>query len=331
VSAAVDAQVVSEGLLAYIGSRVGREVSLASPLAPLEGGFETSSFRFQLTDACGDLGDLTGPQVLRLYPAFYGPHNAVWESSIQNVLAAAGFPVARARLLCTEMSVLGGAFYVMDCLPGRPLAAAPRDLVPELLGTMHAQLHEIAPGPVIGALERAGVDMGRCWMASRYDWLASQAVAFPWVRPAVDWLAEHRPTEPASLSICHGDFHPFNLLYADGRITGVLDWPGFSLADPTYDVGNTLVILTIAAKHLTGSMDAFASVDWDLMAELYLAAYKTCRPLDRANLDYYRVRRCVAALVEGAEGRGAWHHPPVIRDLLAVIQDVTGVRVDVPS
>ena len=78
-------------------------------------------------------------------------------------------------------------------------------------------------------------------------------------------------------------------------------------------------------------MEAFASVDWDLMAEQYLAAYDTCRPLDRANLDHYRVRRCVAALVEGAEGRGAWHHPPVICDLLAVIQDVTGVCVDVPG
>ncbi len=51
-------------------------------------------------------------------------------------------------------------------------------------------------------------------------------------------------------SICHGDFHPLNILVKEGQVTAVLDWPGFSIADPVLDVAYTVVLLTIPAKHL---------------------------------------------------------------------------------
>ena len=98
--------------------------------------------------------------------------------------------------------------------------------------------------------------------------------AFTWIHSAVDWLFEHRPSEQARLAICHGDFHPFNIVYADGKITGILD--GGGIADPAYDVGNTLVLLAIPFRHLAASM-GFSSIDFDLMADLYLRAYRTHR------------------------------------------------------
>jgi len=91
------------------------------------------------------------------------------------------------------------------------------------------------------------------------------------------------------------------------------------------------VLITIASKHLTASMDAFSYVDWDLMARLYLSAYRTRKPLDDANLDYYRVRRCVMALVQGVEGQKVWQHPLIVRDLLAAIHDITGIQISMPA
>jgi hypothetical protein len=67
------------------------------------------------------------------------------------------------------------------------------------------------------------------------------------------------------------------------------------------------------------------------MANLYLAAYRSRRPLDDGKLDYYRVRRCAMALVQGMEGQKVWQHPLIVRDVLACIYDVTGIRVSMPA
>jgi aminoglycoside phosphotransferase (APT) family kinase protein len=321
-----DVETLSEKLISYLRAELGNaQLEYAAPPARLPGGNETWTYRF-LLNAASDAW--SGPLVLRLYPRFYGTGNAVWESTVQNVLAGEGYPVPRAHLVCTDMSVLGGAFYVMDHLPGSSLGAAPLESVPRLLGETHASLHEIDPDPLIVALRERGIAERRCQLARRLDSLRERAEGLPWVRPAVDWLLANRPPEPDQPAVCHGDFHPFNILYAGGQVTGVLDWPGFAIADPAYDVGTTLVLVTIPSKHLSTSTEGLSSVDWERMADLYLAAYRARRSLDGSNLPYYRVRRCVAALIEGAGGQQVWQHPAIVQDLVAYTCDVTGIEID---
>jgi len=323
-----DLQALSETLISYLRARLGRPaLDFAALLVQLQGGYETSTYRFEL-DGAPD--ELDRPLVLRLYPGFYGAGSAIWETTVQNGLARAKYPVARVHLLCTDLSVLGGAFFIMDHLPGQSLVTAPPESVPGLLGQAHAQLHEIEPGPLVRALAAKGIPEQDYSLASRFDWLCQRADRLPWIRQGMNWLRQHPPSNPDAPSICHGDFHPLNLLYDGGKVTGILDWGGLTLADPAYDVGNTLVLLTIAFRHVAASMEGFSSVDFDRMAERYLAAYRARRPLDGASLDYYRVRRCVRALVEGAEGQEIWQHPLIVRDLLACIQQVAGVQLTVP-
>jgi hypothetical protein len=52
--------------------------------------------------------------MLRLYPQFYGTRNAVLEKTTQNILAEEGLPVAHTCFICTDMTILGGAFLIMD-------------------------------------------------------------------------------------------------------------------------------------------------------------------------------------------------------------------------
>jgi aminoglycoside phosphotransferase (APT) family kinase protein len=219
----------------------------------------------------------------------------------------------------------------MDHLPGRLLAFAPADSVPGLLGRAHAELHTIAPAVLIEALEENGVFESDYRLAGRFDWLRDKADELAWIRAGVNWLLGNRPPESERLSICHGDFHPFNILHAAGKVSGVLDWPSFALADPVYDVANSLVLIAIPSKHLVASTGDFSSVNWDLMADLYLAAYRTRRALDDKDLDCYRVRRCVMALVQGVEGQKVWQHPLIVRDLLATILEITGIQIAVPA
>ena len=327
MNAAQDVQTISDRLLAYLRAELGSpDLDYATPLTQLHGGFETSIYRFELAGT----DQLSTPLVLRLYPQFYGTGNAIWESTLQNGLAAQGYPVAKAHMLCTDMTVLDGAFFIMDHVPGRPLAFAPHESVPELLGTTHAKLHDNDPAPLVKMLSEKGINNGYR-LENRLDSLKGKAKTFPWLQKVIDWLLQHRPPEPEQLSVCHGDFHPLNIMYADGQVTGVLDWGGFSIADPAYDIGSTIVLINVAFKHLAASMEGIAAVDYDLMVERYLDAYRAHRDLDNTYLDYYTIRRCVFSLVQGAEGQQVWQHPLIVRDLLENIRDVTGIQIAMPA
>lgn len=315
-------------LLSYLRDRYSNPaLDLASPLTQLQGGFETTIYRFSLH---GAPPNLSGPLVLRLYPRFYGTGNATWESTVQNVMAEAGYPVARAHVVCTELSVLGGAWFIMDHLPGRLLAAAPPETVPALLGETHAALHALDPQPLAHALRGTGIGAGGYSLDSRFDWLRDRGAKLPWIRQGVAWLLDNRPSDPERLSVCHGDYHVLNVLQTGGKVTGVLDWGGFAIADPAYDVANSLVLITIPPKYLAGSL-GLAQTDWNRVAELYLAAYRDHRFLDDTNLDYYRARRCVLGLVQGVEGQKVWQHPLIVQDLIATILAITGIRITMPD
>jgi aminoglycoside phosphotransferase (APT) family kinase protein len=120
-----DVEALSDKLISYLRARLGNPaIDFASPLTRLQGGYETSTYRFEL-DGASD--ELSGPLVLRLYPQFYGTRNAIWESTVQNVLAGEGYPVAQVHVVCTDMSILGGAFFIMDHLPGQLFGKAYQD------------------------------------------------------------------------------------------------------------------------------------------------------------------------------------------------------------
>ena len=288
------------------------------PPARMQGGSDTHVYRFGLNGGPPDLGRNL---VLRLYRRGDGPLKAAKESIVQNALARRAYPAPRVHLVCTDPSVLGGAFLVMEFRPGDPMLHAPFATVPDMLGRAHAALHRFDPASIADA----SLDL-----PSRYRFEAELAAlrrrtdGYPHLRPVVDWLSANRPPEPDPLSICHGDFHPLNLLVRDGEVTGVLDWSDFIAADPALDVACTILIVTVFGRHVLSLPESGRA------AQRYLRSYQSCqapRPLDPGRLDYYRVRRCVIGLVDGASGWSIWRHPPIVRELTADILRITGVAI----
>lgn len=53
---------------------------------------------------------------------------------------------------------------------------------------------------------------------------------------ALWWLERHRPPPPERLVLVHGDYRMGNLVVADDRITGVLDWEMAGPGDPLVDL-----------------------------------------------------------------------------------------------
>jgi aminoglycoside phosphotransferase (APT) family kinase protein len=314
---------ISDALITYLGTQLdNRSIGYGTPLTPMKGGYETSMYRFRLG---GVEGELSRPLVLRLFPPDYAPGNATWESTVQNTLADQGYPVPRAYLTCTDPSVLGGAFFIMAFLPGELMMSLPFETIPGILAEAHAELHSIDPGPLVSSLKAQGFSES----AYRFVWVLEElreaANAYPWLAEGIDWLVERRPPEPERLSVCHGDFHPLNILVQDGKITGIVDWGGVRIADPALDIANTIVLATIPVKHL------FSLPEYDKFAEMYLDAYHIYSPLDLRHLDYYQTRRCIIALWEGVRGHQVWQMPAVVEDLVELVSNATGILVTPPE
>lgn len=315
---------IASKLITYLRDKLDDPtITYDSPLTQVRGGNETAVYQFQLNGAQTGLNQRL---ILRLYPEYHAAEDAVWESGVQNVLANAGYPVARAYMVCTDKSILGGAFFIMEFLSGESMWTAPIEIVPEMLGKTHAALHKLDPEPLIKLLNEQGFDENRYTFRKDFFGALANAVReaeLPWARDILDWLIKNRPPEPERLAICHGDFHPLNILIQDGKVTGVLDWHLF-IADPVLDVANTIKLITVYYKHLSGP--ASESIDWEMLSQQYLDAYRTQLPLNITNMDYYRVVQYLVALYDGLVMQ-TLRHPLIVKDLIEFIHKVTGIRI----
>ncbi|WP_242130275.1 phosphotransferase family protein [Sphingobium sp. Sx8-8] len=58
----------------------------------------------------------------------------------------------------------------------------------------------------------------------------------PLITVTLDWLEANVPAEPDRLAIVHGDAGPGNFIFADGRVSALLDWELVHYGDPMADI-----------------------------------------------------------------------------------------------
>ncbi|WP_095155081.1 phosphotransferase family protein [Pseudomonas sp. Irchel 3E13] len=181
-------------------------------------------------------------------------HDMGREFRILNQLNA-GFPYCpKAYVHCTDASLIGGEFYVMERVKGIILRS---DLPPEL--GLDAQRTEALCKSFIDRLvELHQVDYHTCGLAdlgkpdgyvqrqiegwnTRYE-KALTPDAPRW-EAVIAWLREKMPADHHRPGIIHNDYRFDNvILDAENpmRIIGVLDWEMTTIGDPLMDLGNTL-------------------------------------------------------------------------------------------
>jgi aminoglycoside phosphotransferase (APT) family kinase protein len=98
---------------------------------------------------------------------------------------------------------------------------------------------------------------------------------------------------------------PFNILVNDGEVSGVLDWSGFLLADPSYDVAITRVLGKVAAPSI------LPRIEWSRLIDRYFEHYRTEILVEPIRVGYYEAFRCLWALYEGVMGHSAWSRPEI--------------------
>jgi aminoglycoside phosphotransferase (APT) family kinase protein len=275
----------------------------------------------------------------------HDPLRALKERATQNALAGLGYPAPRVLAACADRAPLGAGFLVMERAAGRPLLEARPWGVGAALADAHTRLHALDAETLLRALDDEGRAAG-----GRFD---RRAVALdshlaaldrrvgqgplPGLAAGMRWLLDHRPRGGGAV-ICHGDFHPQNLLAAGGRIRAVLDWPNVLVADAECDVAATLVILRLTPIELfpvPAVLRPLLAGLRSVMATRYLARYRRARPLEAARLSYYEAAGCMRGLVRATEGRltgsdNALDTSSFAERLAARFTRVTGVAVSLP-
>jgi aminoglycoside phosphotransferase (APT) family kinase protein len=355
MSADADAR-VADALLRYLSETLGRpDLAYADAPVRITGGFDTAIFGFSLAHAPAHLG---AQLILRLGRPAADPMRFVLEAVVQNALAAMAFPAPRVHLTQPSKAVLGGPFLIMQRLAGRPLAhdveglGADSSLLEKLRGIAglpsifrristtwaetQIQLHDLAPGPVLKAVSDAGLDERIITFDGQLARLSAAitAAGLSELMPVMSWLEANHPGRPQRACICHGDFHPLNIMADAGRITGVIDWANVVVAQPEMDVGSAIANISTAPFAVPASLRPVLRLVIRSALGSYLRAYRIRRPLDEVALRYFQVFRAFAQLGwaaiaqrAGRAGSGAFASEAGMQNLIGFIADRSGVEV----
>lgn len=204
-----------------------------------------SNLTFRVTDAAGRRYVLRRPPTGHVLAT---AHDMEREHRIISAVGRTSVPVPRTLGLCTDESVNGAPFYVMEFVDGVVLdsvdaaAALPEPLraaACEHLVDVLADLHDVDVDAIgLGDLARRHGYVERQIKRWSKQWESSRTRDVPAIEEVARHLAANVP-EQMGVSIAHGDYRFGNCLVdvGTGRVAAVLDWELCTLGDPLADLG----------------------------------------------------------------------------------------------
>lgn len=259
-----------------------------------------SNLTYVVTPAGGSTGESI---ILRRPPTgavLATAHDMAREHRVISALGKTAVPVPRTLHLCTDTSVLGAPFYLMERVVGLHVV---RDL-PAGYADEPEQRRAIGDGLIDTLADLHGVDYAGVGLADfgrPEGFLARQVRRWTkqWEatrdrdRPGLDALgarlAETVPDTQRS-SIVHGDFRLDNCLLdpdTPGRIRAVLDWEMSTLGDPLTDLAITLMYWPEAGETGPTSQSTVTALPGFPTREEVARRYAERSGLDLSDLSWY--------------------------------------------
>nr|XP_010986122.1 acyl-CoA dehydrogenase family member 11 isoform X1 [Camelus dromedarius] len=176
-------------------------------------------------------------------------HQIDREFKVQKALFSTGFPVPKPLLYCSDASLIGTEFYVMEHVQGRifrdftvpGVSPAERSAIYVAMVETLAQLHSLNIQSL--QLEGYGRGAGYCkrqvstW-TKQYQAAAHQDI--PAMSQLSDWLMRNLPDNDNEENLIHGDFKLDNIVFhpKESRVIAVLDWELSTIGHPLSDLAH---------------------------------------------------------------------------------------------
>jgi len=202
-------------------------------------------------------------------------------------------PVPKMRALCTDETVIGTAFYVMDYLEGRIFRdatlpgtePAERAAIYDDLNATLAKLHKVdfvAAG--LGDFGKAGGYFERQVSRWTKQYRGAESEPIPEMEALIAQLPGRIPKEDP-ISIAHGDYRLENVMFhpTEPRLIAVLDWELSTIGNPLADIAyNAFLWRSHSPSWGTLQGVDFAASGIPTEAE-YVAAY--CKRMGRGPIE----------------------------------------------
>lgn len=291
-----DPAAVGAAVRTWASHRFDSEVSLVDAPRAVGGGFD-SYIHFVHLAGPGLPDAWRAPLVVRIVPSVDRTDRAEVEAATQTWAADAGYPAPRVLAVLRPEELLGLPAQIIERVPGvtmldaltrRPWRA--RALVDQL-ADLQLQLHDLDPSTwprdaVPTALAEVRLSLTRRAVAELDDRELARALE------QAEALVP-RCFEGGDRVLCHGDFHPLNVL-VDGSIAYVIDWTDAGLGPREADVSRTALLFEVAAIAADSSVERLAlRAAGPRLARRYRNRYTAAAPLDT---DRFRAWEALHAL-----------------------------------
>ena len=170
------------------------------------------------------------------------------EFRVLKALHGGAVPVAEPLHLCTDASVIGSVFYLMQFVEGRVfwdpslpgLDAPARGATYEAIIATLAALHRVDVAAAgLGDYGKPGNYFARQIHRWSEQYRASETGPLPDMDALMAALAERCPADDGAVALVHGDFRIDNLMFhpSEPRVLAVVDWELSTLGHPLADLG----------------------------------------------------------------------------------------------
>ena len=315
-------QPINESLLSFIHEQTGRGVVYEQEPIPLLGGIDATTYKFKLRGM--------EPMVLRLLGSDRSAEEVKRLQIHSQALIHSNIKAPKVYWVGEDKYVLGGVFAIMEFFPDPLLSEQPGDIQLKILGESHAEMHNTSTSKTINSLKIKGLNE-KDFMASLFIpiILDSAQIDYPWLSNILNWLQDNLPVTSTHTSINHGDYHPKNIMYASGHITGIIDW-SFSIGDPAFDVGNTITIIMDIMPNLSNNCTLEIASQYN---EQYRDAYQSIRSIDDEAVAACRASRCTSFLLHCLSGKKdiITSSPSMLKSLKTTIETITKLEIALPN
>jgi len=238
------------------------------------------------------------------------------EYRVITALRQTDVPVARSYALCLDDSIIGTAFYIMECVEGRifwdptlpEVPRAGRAAIYDAMNRVIAALHKVDYAAIgLADFGKPGNYFARQIDRWTKQYRASETEKIEAMDRLIEWLPKNLPPDDET-SIVHGDYRLDNMIFhpTEPRVLAVLDWELSTLGNPLGDFSYHMMTWELGPEAYRGLRGKDLQALGLPTKDEYQAAY--CRRTGREgipNWDFYMAYNMfrLAAILQGIMGR----------------------------